>query len=56
MLIHPARFKLSVIHLPFINAVVGLIDQQPKFAVRLPIAEIILLQRFECWSKDQHGL
>ena len=38
------------------NAVVGLIDQQPKFAVRLPIAEIILLQRFECWSKDQHGL
>ena len=38
------------------NAVVGLIDQQPKLAAYVPVAEIILLQRFACWSKDQHGL
>ena len=32
------------------NAVVGLIDQQPKFAVLFPNAKIILFQRFACWS------
>ena len=32
-------------------AVVGLIDQQLKFAVLLPIAKMILCQRFACWSK-----
>ena len=31
-------------------------DQQPKFAVSLPVAKIILFDRFACWSKDQHGL
>jgi hypothetical protein len=38
------------------DAVVGLIDQQPKITGYLPVANIILLQRFACWSKDQHGL
>jgi hypothetical protein len=42
--------------LPSFDAVVGLIDQQPKLAACLPVAEIILFQRFACWSKDQHGL
>ena len=37
-------------------AVVGLIDQQPNLSVLLSIAEITLIQRFACWSKDQHGL
>ena len=36
-------------------AVVGLIDQQPNLSVLLSIAEITLIQRFACWSKDQHG-
>ena len=38
------------------TAVVGLIDQQPKLEAPLPFAEIILLQHFACWSKDQQGL
>ena len=31
-------------------------DQQPNLSVLLSIAEITLIQRFACWSKDQHGL
>jgi hypothetical protein len=31
-------------------------DQQPNLAALLSIAEITLIQRFACWSKDQHGL
>ena len=31
-------------------------DQQPSLGVLLSIAEITLIQRFACWSKDQHGL
>ena len=52
-----------ILHLEIISssavvglAVVGLIDQQPNLAVLLSIAEITLIQRFACWSKDQHGL
>ena len=30
-------------------------DQQPNLSVLLSIAEITLIQRFACWSKDQHG-
>jgi hypothetical protein len=35
------------------NAVVGLIDQQPKFAVRLPIAKILLFQRFAAQPRQR---
>ena len=31
-------------------------DQKPSLGVLLSIAEITLIQRFACWSKDQHGL
>jgi hypothetical protein len=44
------------INIQFSNAVVGLLTNNRSFASCLPIAKIILLQRFACWSKDQHGL
>jgi hypothetical protein len=47
---------LAVVGLAVVGlAVVGLIDQQPNLVVVLSIAEITLIQRFACWSKDQHG-